>query len=176
MRCCLPASGKLDAVMGNAETPRGDGPPLRPLSTRPMLRIDLDAADPVLVSDERRYVPLTGGRFQGRGGLEGVVLPGGADWQRVHPTGAVELEAHYARRTDDGRTIEVRSHGVRRASRDVLARLAAGEQVNPDEYYFRTHIRLESLDDSLAHLNHVLGLATGQRDRSKVHIHVHEVL
>jgi hypothetical protein len=120
---------------------------------------------------------LVGGTFTGPDGLEGAVLPGGADWQRVHATaGVVELQAHYALRTADGRTIEVRSEGVRRASRDVLARIAAGEDVHPDDYYFRTHIRLETADESLAHLNHVLGLATGQRDRSQVHIHVHEVL
>ncbi len=162
--------------MEKTELPPGNGPHLRPLSTRPMLRIELDAADPVVLSERRRYVPLTGGSFQGLGGLEGVVLPGGADWQRVDPTGAVELEAHYALRTADDRTIEVRSTGVRHASGDVLARIAAGEPVDPDEYYFRTHIRLESADESLAHLNHVLGIATGQRDRTRVHIHVHEVL
>src|SRR3954462_12504061 len=98
--------------MDNGTSTSAGEPQLRPLATRPMLRIELDAADPVTVSEGRRYVPLTGGWFQGRGGLEGVVLPGGADWQRVHPTGVVEVEAHYALRTSDGRTVEVRSSGV----------------------------------------------------------------
>lgn len=149
---------------------------LRPVSTRPMLRIELDAAEPIVLSQGRRYVPLTGGCFQGRDGFQGVVLPGGADWQRVHPEGVIELEAHYALRTSDGRTVEVRSSGVRRATSDVMARIAAGDPVLPEEYYFRTHIRLESADEGLAHLNHLIGLATGQREQSKVHIHVHEVL
>ena len=163
--------------MEDHQPPQDDWEPqVRPVATRPMLRIELEVADPVVVSEARRYVPLTGGTFHGRAGLEGVVLPGGADWQRVHPTGAIELDAHYVLRTVDGRTVEVRSKGVRRADSDVLVRLAAGEQVHPDEYYFRTHIGLKTADESLAHLNHVLGLATGQRDRSRVHIHVHEVL
>lgn len=116
-----------------------------------------------------------GGTFVGRGGLRGVVLPGGSDWQRARTDGSLEIEAHYALRTDDG-GIEVHSSGIRRASSDVLTRLAAGAAVHPDEYYFRTHIRLEAAGPGLAHLDGLLGVATGQREPHHVHIHVHEVL
>jgi len=55
-------------------------------------------------------------------------------------------------------------------------RIARGEMVTPDEYYFRTHIRLTTSAPRLARLNDVLAVSTGARKRDVVHIHVHEVL
>jgi hypothetical protein len=143
---------------------------------RPLLALVVTVEAPVVVASDRRYVPLTGGTFEGRDGLRGIVLPGGADWQRVCPDGSLELDAHYALRTDDGNGIEVSSSGVRRADADVLRRLDAGDPVDPDEYYFRTHIRLRTSAPALAHLDGLVGISTGRRDAALVHIHVHEVL
>ena len=143
---------------------------------RPLLEIKVTVAEPVDVDEGRRFVPLIGGTFVGRGGLRGVVVPGGMDWQRTRSDGSLEIEAHYALRTDDGAGIEVYSNGVRRVSPDVTARIAAGEPVDADDYYFRTHIRLGTAAAGLSHLDNLLGVATGQRDRDLVHIHVHEVL
>jgi len=41
----------------------------------------------------RRIVPITGGTFVGEGGLKGIVLPGGADRQRLRADGVRELDA-----------------------------------------------------------------------------------
>jgi hypothetical protein len=68
------------------------------------------------------------------------------------------------------------SQGVRRASEDVTARLARGDRVDPDEYYFRTLVRLASPAPRLSWLNHLVAVSTGRRDRSLVRIDVHEVL
>ena len=84
----------------------------------------------------RRMVPITGGRFEGPA-IRGSVLPGGADWQVVRGDGANELEALYLLRTDDGVVIQVRNRGLRHGPPDVMRRLAAGENVDPGEYYFR---------------------------------------
>ena len=143
---------------------------------RPLLDIRVTVADPVEIDEGRRFVPLIGGTFVGRGGLRGVVVSGGMDWQRARPDGSLEIEAHYALRADDGGGIEVYSNGVRRVGPDVAARIASGEPVDADEYYFRTHIRLGTAAAGLSHLDNLLGIATGQRDRDLVHIHVHEVL
>ena len=51
-----------------------------------------------------------------------------------------------------------------------------GEDVDPDSYYFRTHVRLWTSAPRLAWLNDLLAVSTGQRDKDLVHIHVHEVL
>ena len=153
-----------------------EGPRIRAVHLRPLLAIAVGVGEPVVVDSERRYVPLTGGTFESRGGLRGIVLPGGADWQRVCPDGSLELDAHYALRSDDGRGIEVHSTGVRRSDADVLQRLNDGEEVDPEEYYFRTHIRLRTSAQGLGHLDGLVGISTGRRDAALVHIHVHEVL
>ncbi len=55
---------------------------------------------------ERRLIPITGGTFKGPG-IEGVVLPGGADWQLTRPDGDTELNARYTLKTNDGFLIQV---------------------------------------------------------------------
>jgi hypothetical protein len=60
---------------------------------------------------ERRYIPITGGTFEGPR-LRGTVLPGGADWQTTRPDGATELDALYSMRCDDGTVIVVRNTGI----------------------------------------------------------------
>ncbi len=68
------------------------------------------------------------------------------------------------------------SQGIRRASESVTARLARGDQVDPDEYYFRTLVRLRAPAPRLDWLNHLIAVSTGRRDQSLVRIDVHEVL
>ncbi len=55
---------------------------------------------------QRWVVPITGGRFRGRG-LAGRVLPGGADRQLVRPDGIRELHATYELAADDGAILMV---------------------------------------------------------------------
>lgn len=171
--CPVRADGEVPTVSGDGEV---EGLRIRAVRLRPLLAIAVTVDEPVVVDSERRYVPLAGGTFEGRDGLRGIVLPGGADWQRVGPDGSLELDAHYALQTDDGCGIEVRSTGVRRADADVLRRLGDGDQVDPDEYYFRTHIRLRTSAPALAHLDGLVGISTGRREAALVHIDVHEVL
>ncbi|MDQ8205027.1 DUF3237 family protein [Pelagicoccus sp. SDUM812003] len=59
----------------------------------------------------RRYIPITGGRFEGPR-LKGTVLPGGADWQTERTDGGIELDALYSMRCDDGTVIIVRNQGI----------------------------------------------------------------
>jgi hypothetical protein len=124
---------------------------------------------------ERRLITFDSGTFEGPG-VKGTVAAGGVDWQLVMPDGTLEIRAHYALLTDDGDAIEVVSDGVRTAPPEVMARLAAGEHVDPSEYYFRTHIRLTTSSVRLDRLNRILGVAWGERTANGVTIHVHEVL
>ncbi len=59
----------------------------------------------------RRYIPITGGTFEGAR-IRGTVLPGGADWQTSRPDGVTEVDALYSIRADDGTVIIVRNGGV----------------------------------------------------------------
>ena len=149
---------------------------LRDIRLSPLLAIEVEVHRVVDLGGGRRFVPFAGGRFTGRDGLAGTVLDGGVDWQQVRDAEVLDIAAHYALRTEEGDTVEVVSTGVRRASADVLERLNAGEAVDPDEYYFRTHIRLTTAAPRLAWLNGILGISTGRRERARVFIDVHEVV
>src|SRR5882724_7572037 len=112
---------------------------------------------------ERRYVPLGGGTVTGPE-LNGTLVEGGVDWQIQRADGALELAAHYVIRSDDGALIEVQSDGLRHGPAEVMARLARGEAVAPDEYFFRTMIRFTTGAPHWLHLNKTLALAVGQRE------------
>jgi hypothetical protein len=91
----------------------------------------------------RRIIPIRGGVVEGPR-LNGTVIPGGADWQIVRGDGLIDLTARYTIRADDGTLIGVVNRGYRHAPPEVLARLAAGETVDPAQVYFRTTPRFEA--------------------------------
>jgi hypothetical protein len=123
---------------------------------------------------EVRLIPFTGGSFEGAG-LRGKLLPGGSDWQRVRSDGVLEIRAHYMLETEQGERIEVISEGLRDAAPAVLDRLMRGEAVRPDEYYFRTHIRLNTASKRLDHLNRMLCVSSGERMKSAVRLTLYSV-
>ena len=61
----------------------------------------------------RRVIPIVGGTVSG--GLVGVVLPGGADWNLERPDGSTELWARYELRLDDGAVVSVTNTAVHTA-------------------------------------------------------------
>jgi hypothetical protein len=116
---------------------------------------------------ERRVVPIAGGTIDGPG-LRGRILPGGADWQVVHPDGMISVDARYTLETDDGAGIYAQSHGVRHGPPEVLARLGAGEAVDPAEYYFRAVIELETGAPDYLWVNRRLFVASAMRLAQRV--------
>lgn len=144
----------------------------------PFLVVEADVGRPLDLghtgAGARRCIPITGGRVSGD--ISGEILPGGADWQVVHDDGNLQIEAHYAFQTPDGEIVEVRSSGVRAGSPEVLARLMAGEAVDPADYYFRTAMRFTTGAERLRHLNFRLAVARGSRRPGGVRLEVFEVL
>ena len=122
----------------------------------------------------RRAIAITGGRVHGPR-LVGTVLPGGADWQDVRPDGVTVLEAHYAIRAEDGTLVEVVNAGLRVASPEVSERLARGEPVVPDAYYFRTAPRFTVADGPHGWLSRTLFVASGLRHPDTVEIDFYSV-
>lgn len=90
----------------------------------------------------KRFIPITGGTVSGPR-LEGVVLPGGGDWQTIDAGGLTDVHARYALKASDGTVISIENPGVRVAAPEIIARLAAGEDVDPSLYYFYTTPRFE---------------------------------
>ena len=85
----------------------------------------------------RRIIPIFSGPVEGPL-IRGRLLGGGADWQVTRPDGVTLADATYALETDDGVVIQIRNRGLRHGPPEVMQRLAAGEDVDPADYYFRT--------------------------------------
>ena len=122
----------------------------------------------------RRIVPILGGTFEGPD-LRGTILPGGADWQIVRADGVAQLEARYTLETDDGALVYVHNLGLRHGPPEVLARLAAGEAVDPSLYYMRTTPAFETGAERYRWLNKLVCVATGARRKDAVELDVYEV-
>lgn len=124
---------------------------------------------------ELRVVPILSGSFEGPK-LRGTILGGGADWQRVHADGVTEVEAHYGLETDDGVLIRIVNKGFRHGPPEVMARLAAGEPVDPALYYFRAAPVFGAPAGRYEWLNRKLFVSTGMRKPDAVILDVYEVL
>ena len=116
---------------------------------------------------QRRIIDIQGGTVEGPV-LNGKIIPGGADWQVVRPDGTAVLEARYTIQTDDDAMIYVTNFGYRHGPPEVMARVAAGEQVDPALYYFRAAPLFETSAPQYAWLNTVLAMTTGIREKSTV--------
>lgn len=89
------------------------------------------------ISRRNRFIPITGGTVTGPR-LDGIVIGGGGDWQEIGSNGVTAIHARYMLRAKDGTPISVDNPGVRVASTEIIARLTAGEDLDPSLYYFRT--------------------------------------
>jgi hypothetical protein len=146
---------------------------------RHVYRLDAQLATPVDLGEtpqgRRRIVALTGGRAEGAGFKAELLATAGADWQVLRPSGSSVADIRYTLRTDTGALLYVQSEGVRHGPPEVLARLAAGEDVDPSEYTFRTTVRIETSAPELAWLNDGVFIALGARQPSGVSYDVYVV-
>ena len=105
---------------------------------------------------------IAAGHFSGAR-LNGIVLPGGSDWQTIQPDGTIFLDCRLVLQTDDGANIAMSYRGVRSVRPEVQARMNAGEIVDPAEYYFRTSPSFYTSAPAYTWLNRLVTVATGQR-------------
>ena len=115
----------------------------------------------------RRIIPIIGGTVSGPH-FEGRILNLGADWQTQFHGGTAHLDTRYALETLDGATIEIINRGFRHGPPDVIAALAAGEDIAADAYYMRTHATLETGDARYNWVNNHIFVGTGARNQSSV--------
>lgn len=139
----------------------------------PLMQLEVLVAPPVGIDPGRRFIPIVGGTVSGP--WPGRVVPGGGDWQTIAPDGRMDISAHYVLELSGHGTVEVLSEGLRHGPPEVLARLAAGEAVDPSLYYFRTAVRLRTAAPALARLNALLAVAVGERCADRVRLQVFEV-
>ncbi len=123
---------------------------------------------------KRRIIPIIGGTVEGER-IRGEVMNLGADWQTIFADGLAQLDTRYGIRTHDGAVIEVLNFGLRHGPAEVMARVAAGEDVDPRAYYMRTQCRLETGDARYAWVNRQLFIGIGGRRASSVEISFYEI-
>jgi len=124
---------------------------------------------------QRRVIGIEGGTFEGPQ-IKGRILPGGADYQIIRSDGIAELDARYTIETDDGALIYVTNFGYRHGPPEVIARVAAGEEVDPTLYYFRSSPLFETAAEKYLWLNGLICVATGSRKAAAVELSVYQVL
>jgi hypothetical protein len=111
---------------------------------------------------DRRIGEITGGRFEGER-LRGTILSGGSDWQSLRADGAITLNVRLVMETDDGALIGMTYLGMRHGPKEVLDRIARGDNVNPNEYYMRATPYFETASDKYGWLNRIVSVAYGHR-------------
>lgn len=165
----------LAAAMTTAAGPAPDAP-APTLTFAFSIRVEVD---PPIEQGEfdgarQRFIPITGGTVSGPM-LNGVVLPGGGDWQAIHPGGLASILARYFLKADDGTVIAIEHPGVRVATPEVTEQLAKGEPVSPDAYYFRGTPRFEVEDGPHAWMRRKVFVGRGIRRPDHVVIDVYVV-
>lgn len=120
------------------------------------------------------FIPILGGNFSGPG-INGEILPGGGDSQLVYQSGHAELNAFFMLKTDDGAIVSLTDKGLRISSQEVAKNLKAGKAVFPEEYYFRTHTRLETAAAQYQWLNQSIALGSGCKLPDKVRIDFYRI-
>ena len=114
-------------------------------------RVRLDFAEgprlrfaPAYGEFKRGFVAVIGGEVSGPR-LSGRVVPhSGGDWPRIWDSGLVEFEAHYLLEADDGTPIYIHNRGIAWSDPAVLARIEAGESIEPGASYCRVTPRFEA--------------------------------
>jgi hypothetical protein len=123
----------------------------------------------------RRIAEIAGGTFEGPK-LRGRAMAGGGDWILLRPDGALQLDVRVTLETDDGHLIYMSYRGIRHGPDDVIARLNAGAEVDPSEYYFRATPFFETSSETYGWLNRIVCVSTGHRKPSGPVYKVFQVL
>jgi len=149
------------------------------LATELLFEISVNMEPPLVVgptpNGDRRIRLISGGRFAGPK-LQGDILPGGGDWLLLRPDGARSLDVRLTLRTEDGDLIYAISRGILDMSPEIYQRIAAGETIDPAEYYFRTTPLFEAATEKLDWLNRVVAVSVGRLTQTTVVQTVYAVL
>src|SRR5215510_9556884 len=124
---------------------------------------------------DRRIGEIAGGRFEGER-LRGKILSGGSDWQSLRSDGTITLNVRVVMETDDGALIGMTYSGMRHGPKEVMERIARGENVSPSEYYLRATPYYETASEKYGWLNRIVSVAYGHRNSAGAIYQVFEIL
>jgi hypothetical protein len=80
----------------------------------------------------------------------------------------ITVDTRYLLRTHDDVLITLATNGVRHGPPEVVARINAGEDVDPASYYFRLFCRFETGDPRYLWLTRTLVVASAAREANAV--------
>lgn len=150
-----------------------------PLETRFLMELRLELTGSHIMGDTpqgMRRVDLLGrGRFSGPR-LNGVTLEGASDLLLRVGDNSLRPDVRALLQTDDGALILLTYRGVRHGPTEVMARIAAGEDVGPEEYYLRTALQFETASETYDWINRILAVGVGRREPDGVTYDVYEIL
>lgn len=147
------------------------------IQVRPLFVLEANVDPPQVIDGplgQRWFIPVRGGSLRGER-ISGVLQDGGSDFQLIRRDGVAELDVRATILTDDGVTIQLKGHGLRYTSTEVLTRIMSGEEVDPSEYYFREALFFEAPSGKYEWLNRIIAIAKGGRFKSHVLIDAYEV-
>ena len=114
------------------------------------------------------------GTFEGPK-LKGKVLPGGGDWYLFRLDEVGELDVRVTLQTDDSHLIYISYRGIMHIQREVLNRIRQGEDVNPEEYYFRTAPFFETASEKYGWLNRIVSVGIGTYSPGRVSYSIYSI-
>jgi len=143
-----------------------------------MFEIQARVDEPLVINPgprgTRRIIPILGGKVTGPA-LNAEVIPGGADWQYIRPDGVLVLEARYTLKTEDGTLIMVTNRGMRHGPAEIIDKIARGENVPADAYYFRTVAEFEAPIGTYDWLNKALFVGLAERKAGLAVVRFHRI-
>ena len=140
------------------------------LSMKYAFDMKLEVKSPILnlgktPNGTRLIAEVTGGVVEGPM-LEGTILAGGGDWLMLREDGVMQLDVRLTIRANDGALIYVTYRGLRHGPKHIMDKMAAGEEVDPSQFYFRISPFFETASESHDWLNRHLFVGTGTRNAS----------
>ena len=121
---------------------------------------------------ERRIIDITGGTVSGPK-FNGIVRPGGADYQIIGSDGLTHLHARYSLEDEAGKLVYVVNDGIRFGPKDALDKIRHGEPVDPALIYFRAFPKFETAAPEYAWMMQSLFVCTGIRRPDAVELSIY---
>ena len=122
-----------------------------------------------------RHIDMLGeGSFEGPK-LRGVVI-GGMDQKIFRSDGAMHPNVRLVLKTDDEALIYMSYTGIRHGSKEVMERIASGEEVDPSEYYLRNTPYFETSAPQYDWINRIVSVGVGRRMPDHAAYDIFEIL
>ncbi|MBV5122124.1 DUF3237 domain-containing protein [Bacillus halotolerans] len=139
--------------------------------------LDIKVDPPITIGETglglRRWIPIRSGTITG--GVEGRILPGGADSQIIRADGRTDLSARYVIETADHELIYIENNGIRQVSEPFRTQAAADEMIDTEHVYFRTVPTFETGSETYRWLHDRLFIGSAERTPDYVRLDIYEV-